>query len=171
MRATSLKAKKQQRSISFVGKYEVTVLTDRRIILPTNVRRQLRDHSIERLFPGKLPGLRALVLCPENLWSHWVNSLKKSFPCLGIRNGARTFFIPWQPVSWDTKGRITLSRRAREYAGIKANESAIIIGTDFWFELWSEIEFDEIIRECEVALHRPTQPLLSTENSVPPKQD
>lgn len=170
MRATSLKAKKQC-SISFVGKYEVTVLTDRRIILPADVIRQLRDHSAEKVFPGRLPGSRALVLCPENLWGNWVKKLKKSFPCLRTHNGARTFLIPWQPVGWDTKGRITLPRRAREYAGIKANETAIIAGTDYCFELWSEKEFNEIIRECEATLRKSVQPFLSIENVVPLAKD
>ena len=171
MRATSLKAKKQQHSISFVGRYEVTVLTDRRIILPVDVIRQLRDHDTERVFPGRLPGSRALVLCPENLWGRWVIKLKKSFPCLETQDGARAFLIPWRPIGWDTKGRITLPRRAREYAGIKADETAIIMGTDYCFELWSEKEFNEIIQECEAALHKSVQPLLSIENIVPPAKD
>ena len=152
MRATSSKAKKQQLSISFVGRYEVTVLTDRRIILPADVIRQLRNHSIERVLPGRLPESRALVLCPENLWDHWIKKQKKSFPCLRTHNGARTFLIPWQPVGWDTKGRITLPRRAREYADIKVDETAIILGTDYCFELWSEKEFNKKIQECEAAL-------------------
>ena len=169
MRATSLKAKKKkQRSISFVGRYEVTVLTDQRIILPADVIRQLRDHGKKRIFPSKLPGSRALVLCPENLWGHWVKKLKKSFPCLRTHNGAITFLIPWQPIGWDTKGRITLPRRAREYAGIKANETAIIVGADYCFELWSEKEFQEIIQGCEAALHKSVQPALSIENILYP---
>jgi len=165
MRATSLKAKKEkQRSISFVGRYEVTVLTDRRIILPVDVIRQLRDHGIERILPGKLPGSRAIVLCPENLWDHWIRKLKKSFPCLKTYNGARTFLVPWQSISWDTKGRITLPRRAREHAGIKANETAIIMGMDYCFELWPEKEFNEIIQECEATLRESAQPSIPIEN-------
>ncbi len=158
MRATSLKAKKKQRSISFVGRYEVTVLTDRRIILPADVIRQLKNHSIERVFIGRLPGSKALVLCPENLWGCWIKKIKKSFPCLRTHIGARSFLIPWQPVGWDTKGRITLPRRAREYVGIKANETAIIMGTDYCFELWPEKEFNKIIQECEATLRKSVQP-------------
>jgi DNA-binding transcriptional regulator/RsmH inhibitor MraZ len=168
MRSTSLKAKKPQFPISFIGRYEVTVLNDRRIILPVDVIRQLRDHSTKRIFPGRLPGSRALVLCPENFWDHWVNKLKKSFPCLRTHNGARTFLIPWQPIGWDIKGRITLPRRAREYARIKAEETAVIMGTDYYFELWSEIEFNKIIQECEAALRKSAQSLLSIENIVSP---
>ena len=154
MRTDSLKSKKQRRSISFVGRYELTILTDRRIILPTDVIRQLKDRGAERIFPGKLPGSRALVLCPENLWGHWANKLKKSYPCLKNHNGIRTFLIPWQPISWDTKGRITLPRRAREYAGIKADETAIIIGAGCCFELWSEKELNEIMQEFEAAIRK-----------------
>jgi len=152
MRTTSLKSKKQQHSFSFIGKYEVTVLTDNRIILPVDVIRQLKDHNAKKIFPGRLPGSKALVLCPENLWDRWINKIKKSYPFLRTHDGARAFLIPWQPVGWDTKGRITLPRRAREYAGIKKNETAIIVGTDYCFELWSEKEFNDKVRECEDAL-------------------
>ncbi len=171
MPATSLKAKKQQRSISFIGRYEVTVLNDRRIILPADVIRQLRDHSTERILPGMLPGSRALVLCPENLWDHWVNKLKKSFPCLKTHNGAKIFLIPWQPIGWDTKGRITLPRRAREYAGIKAEETAIIMGTDYCFELWSEKNFNDKVRECEATLRKSVQPTLPIKDVFYPAKD
>jgi len=92
------------------------------------------------------------VLCPENLWSCWINKLNKIFPCLQTQNGARTFLIPWQPISWDAKGRITLPRRAREHADIKAGETAFIVGTDYYFELWSDNEFRKKERECEAAL-------------------
>ena len=171
MRTISSKAKKQQCSISFVGRYEVTVLTDRRIILPADVIRQLRDLNAERAFHGRLPGSRALVLCPENLWGNWVKKLKKSFPCLRTHNGARTFLVPWQPVGWDTKGRITLPRRAREHAGIKADETAIIMGMDYCFELWPEKEFNKIIQECEATLRKSIQPSLPIENVFYPAKD
>lgn len=165
MRATSLKAKKKkQRSISFVGRYEVSVLADQRIILPSSVIRQLRDHGSKRVFPGKLPRSKALVLCPEKLWDHWVKKLKKSFPCLKTYNGARTFLVPWQPLSWDTKGRITLPRRAREYAGIKTDETVIVMGMDYCFELWPEKEFNKIIQECEATLRKSAQPSIPIEN-------
>jgi DNA-binding transcriptional regulator/RsmH inhibitor MraZ len=172
MRANLLKAKKKKpRPISFVGRYEVTVLTDRRIILPVNVIRQLKDHNAKKILPGKLPGSKAIVLCPENLWNHWVKKLKKSFPCLKTYNGARTFLVPWQPVGWDTKGRITLPRRAREHAGIKADETVIIMGMDYCFELWPEKEFNKIIQECEATLRKSVQPSLPIETVFYPAKD
>jgi len=168
MPAISSKAKRNQRSVSFFGRYEVTVLTDQRIVLPADVIRQLRSHRAEKILVGRLPRSRALVLCPENLWGHWVSKLEKSFPCLRTHNGARAFLIPWQPLIWDTKGRITLPRRAREYVSIKAGETAIIIGMEYCFELWSTKEFNKIIQECEAALHKSVQSSLPIENNVPP---
>lgn len=171
MATAPLKTKQQNPSISFVGNYEVTVLGDRRIILPADVIRQLRDHSTKSIFPGRLPGSRAIVLCPVNLWDHWTNKLKKKFPCLKNLSGARIYLVPWQPISWDSKGRITLPRRAREYAGIKAEETVIIMGTDYCFELWSEKEFNEILKECEAALRKSVKSRLSIINIVsPPKK-
>ena len=172
MRAKSLtNKKKKQQPISFVGRYEVTVLTDKRIILPANVIRQLRDHGTERILPCKLPGSRALALCPENLWGRWVNKIKKSFPCLRTHNGAITFLIPWQPISWDTKGRITLPRRAREYTGIKADDTVIIMGMDYCFELWPEKEFNDRVRECEADLRKSVQFSLPIENVLNSAKD
>lgn len=171
MRRSSEKTKKQQCCVSFVGKYEVTVLSDERIILPAVVIRQLKAHGIERVFLGKLPGLRALVLCPENHWGHWIKKLKNSFPCLMNHDGARTFLIPWQPVHLDSKGRITLPRRARDYAGIKANDTAIIVGTNYCFELWSEKNFNDKVRECEATLRKSVQPTLPIEKVFYPAKD
>lgn len=152
MRKTAVKAKKPRNSVSLLGKYEVTVLSDQRIILPANIIRQLEAHGIEKLLPGGLPGRKALVLCPETLWGKWLSRTKKRFPCLETQDGARAFLIPWQPIRWDSKGRISLPRRARDYAGIKANNTVIVIGIDYYIELWAEEEFTKTTRECEIAL-------------------
>lgn len=139
-------------SFSFVGKYEVSVLSDYRIILPINVLRQFNIYRIKRILLSRLPGLKALVLCPEGLWEHWVNMQKKSFPCLETHNGARTFLVPWQPIHWDTKGRITLPRQAKKLIGINASDTVLIIGNKYCFELWHEKEFNKIALECEDSL-------------------
>jgi DNA-binding transcriptional regulator/RsmH inhibitor MraZ len=164
-----MKAKQRQHSFSFVGQYEATVLSDERIILPTDVIRQLQDHGIKRVFPGRLPFLKALVLCPEALWVEWTRKLKASFPCLETHSGARTFIIPWQSISWDAKGRILLPRQAREYAGIKPDHIVIILGNGYCLELWSEEEFSKTTQECEAILQRSIQPLSSTGEAVSPK--
>jgi len=161
--------KQQQHPVSFVGKYEATVLSDHRIILPTDVIQQLEDHGIKRIFPGRLPCLKALVLCPESLWDQWTNKLKKNFPCLETHNGARSFLTPWQMISWDSKGRISLPRQARDFAGIKSDQIVIILGNDYCFEIWSEEKFNEITRECEVILQKTSQSLQSTGIDVSPK--
>ncbi|MHC4475099.1 MAG: hypothetical protein ACYTEL_05625 [Planctomycetota bacterium] len=170
MTATSLKTKKQQHSISFIGKYEVTVLNDRRIILPADIIRQLEGNGIERLLLGKFPGCKALVLCPEILWGKWLRKIRKKFPCLEIQDGARTFLIPWQPAKWDYKGRISLPRRARDYAGIITNSTVIIMGIDYYIELWAEEEFTKMTRECEIALVESVSPSLSILKGVSSKK-
>jgi len=150
--------KVKQVSLSLVGKYELTILSDSRVILPIGVIQQLRSQGIERLIPSRLPGLKALVLCPEILWAQWTYKLKRSFPCLQTHSGARSFLIPWKPISWDSKGRILLPRQAREYAGIRPDHIAIILGNGYCLELWSEEEFNKITQACEVALQRSIQP-------------
>lgn len=158
-----MRAKQKRTSVSFVGKYELTVLSDSRVILPVDVIRQLRRQGIETLLPGRLPDLKALVLCPEIFWDQWRKAITRRFPCLKTNNGARTFLIPWQPIHWDSKGRITLPREAREFAGIKPYQTVIVLGNGHCFELWSEESLNEITRECEGILQRSTQALPSTE--------
>jgi DNA-binding transcriptional regulator/RsmH inhibitor MraZ len=152
MGASQLRARKRRYSIPFFGIYEVTVLSDRRIILPAGVMRQFKDRGIEEVLSGKYPARKALILCPETLWSKWCDGLKRKFPCLRTHDGAKTFLIPWQPSNWDSKGRMSLPRQARDYAGIKANDTVILIGMNYYFELWAEEEFARITRECEIAL-------------------
>lgn len=161
-----MKARQKKISVSFAGKYELTVLSDSRVILPIDVIRQLRSQGIERLLPGRLLDLKALVLCPEIFWDPWRKTITSRFPCLKTNNGARTFLIPWQPISWDSKGRISLPRKAREFAGIKPYQTGIILGNNYWFELWSEERFNEVTRECEDILQRSARSLPSTEKML-----
>ena len=147
-----MESKNRQCSISFVGQYELSVLGDHRIVLPANLIRQLEGNGTEEVLPGRIPGLRALILCPGNLWGKWLKKLKRGFPCLDTYGGARAFITPWEPTRWDSKGRITLPRRAREYAGIKAHDTVVVIGADYYIELWADEEFTRMTRECETGL-------------------
>lgn len=156
-RYTQMLSKSKPCPISFIGRYEITVLDDRRLILPADVVRQLKHHGVETVLVGKLPGCNALILCPEALWGKWLKKLKKSFPALNTHQGARSFLIPWQPISWDCKGRISLPRRARNHMGINSHDIVILIGTGFYFELWCEGEFTRITRECEHSLREAIQ--------------
>jgi len=67
-----MKVKQKQGTVSFVGKYELTVLSDWRIILPADVIRQLTIYNIKKILPGRIPCLNAIVLCPEALWGLWI---------------------------------------------------------------------------------------------------
>lgn len=162
-----MKTKNKHYSISFVGQYELTVLDDQRLILPSDVVRQLEDHGIEKVLAGRLPGFNALVLCPEALWGEWLKKLRRDFPAIETYDGARSFFTPWRPIGWDSKGRISLPRRARNHLGINAHDTAILVGTGFYFELWSEEEFNRITQDCELALREIIQPPPSVSSGMP----
>lgn len=113
----------------------MSVLGDERIILPIGIISRLEDNGIKKILVGKLPGYKALILCPEALWGRWLNKIRRMFPCLKNHDGARTFIIPWQPVQWDTKGRISLPKQARDYAAIREYDPIIILGINYYFEL------------------------------------
>lgn len=136
----------------------MTVLDDHRLILPSDALRQLERQGVDKVLAGRLPGFNALILCPEALWDDWLIKLTRDFPGIEAHYGARSFLIPWQPVKWDSKGRISLPRRARNYLGINSHETAILVGAGFYFELWSEEEFTRITKDCEIAIGKTTHP-------------
>lgn len=146
------KTKRRGSPIAFVGMHEVAILGDQRIIIPTGVRRQLKGHNGEPVFLGGLPGFKALVLCPQDLWPCWVRKAKRTFPCLRSLSGATAFLNPWQLLCWDAKGRVTLPCCARCHADIRANERAIVLGTDNCFQLWNGTAFESIMRQCQTPI-------------------
>lgn len=153
-----MNTEKQNTSIGLIGQHEVTVLEDGRIKLPSHLRRQLENAGVHVLLPGRVPGLKALVLCPEHLWHRWVHQLQKQFLNFKSHPGARVYCTPCKPITWDSQGRISLPALAYNYAGIKAEATVFITGMDYYLEIWAEEEFSKITLECERALLRPVDP-------------
>jgi division/cell wall cluster transcriptional repressor MraZ len=146
--------KSSQPITQFYGKYEVTVLDDRRIILPAKIRQQIESRRTSKIWLGKLPGVSALVICPDTEWDQWIHNLTKQFSCLNTPEGIRTFMAPSEPVAWDSKGRIYIAVGLCKYASIKPEQGAVIIGMGCHFELWNKVAFDEITNDVEISLRK-----------------
>lgn len=144
--------------ISIIPQYEVTVLEDSRILLPIEFRRRLAACGVKKLYPGKIPGMKAVILCPQQWWSRWTDYLQTQFPSLKTHPGARAYLTPFKSIGWDPQGRISLPADVHNYAGIKRKTTAVILGKDYYLELWSEEEFSKAVLDCERQLTKLNQP-------------
>lgn len=144
-------------SIALVGQYEVTVLEDGRIRLPSDIARLLRAGSINTLYPAEIPGLKALVLCPEQFWKSWKDHIEKQLPPVETHPGVRAYTTPFKPIKWDSQGRISPPASVGNRIGIKADSTAILLGKVYYLELWAEDEFTQMKAKCEDALRSTNQ--------------
>jgi len=160
-----MKANEQLTSIGLIGRHEITVLDDGRIILPSDIVHLLQAAGVKKLYPAEIPGLKALVLCPEQLWNRWVAHLETKFPTIKTHPGARAYLTPFKPVAWDSQGRISLPALASNHAGIRARGTVVIIGNTYYMELWAEDEFSKIRQGCEDALRKTDQQQQDSEDS------
>jgi len=149
-----MKSKKQKCPVNLVGQREVTVLQDGRIKLPADVLDTLRSVSraSRTLYPGRIPLTKALILCPKLLWNRWKRDLQSQFPSLQTQPGAAAYLNPFKPVNWDRQGRIFLPAEANQFAAIPHSTAIILIGKEYYLELWSETEFNKAIAQCDAAL-------------------
>lgn len=132
-----------------IPQYEVTVLEDGRIVLPIEICRHLRDNGAQKLYPGKIPGIKAVILCPQQWWGRWTDYLQTQFPSLKTHPGARAYLTPFRSIRWDSQRRISLPAGAHNYAKIGAKTTAVILGRDYYLEVWSEEEFSKLVQDCE----------------------
>jgi len=146
--------KKQKCPLSLVGQREITVLDDGRIKLPTDVLRTLRsaEPSSSGLYPGRIPLTKALVLCPEPLWDRWKGDLQSQFPALKTHPGAAAYLNPFKPVKWDRQGRLSLPAEAHDLAGISGSLTVVLVGRDYYLQIWAKKEFDKAVAECDATL-------------------
>jgi DNA-binding transcriptional regulator/RsmH inhibitor MraZ len=113
---------------------------------------QSLERPCKALYPGRIPLAKALVLCPEQFWGRWIGQLQLQFPLLQTHPGATAYLNPFKPVTWDCEGRLSLPSLPSNYAGIGKGVPIILIGKEYYLEVWVEKEFNKILEDCEAAL-------------------
>lgn len=140
-------SRRRQQHMCFFGQYDVTVLGDRRIILPAKVRQQISDADEGTVWLARVPDVKALVICPDATWAQWRKTIKERFSFLNTPAGVRAYMAASEPTKWDKKGRISLPPPLSSYAAIDSYPSAVIVAMETYFELWSEQIFDKMVTE------------------------
>ena len=142
--------------------YERPVEEGGRIRLPAAVVRQQQGRGVTRVWVGKIPGKRALILCPEGAWSGWIDSMKRLLPVLRTPDGVRTFLAASTRRAWDRKNRISIPSRLLRYARIEERESVVVLGMGDYFEIWAQSEYEEVTERCMEEVNQSLQEVIAT---------
>ena len=138
----------------FVGKYNNSIDSKSRVIVPAKFRDELEGRCI---IAKSLD--RCLTIYPLSQWEKFVEEKLEILPAGNpqARKLKRHFYSSAAECDVDKQGRLTIPQELKEYAGIE--KELITVGSDKTIEVWSrehwEDELDpdtgELMNASEVA--------------------
>lgn len=133
----------------FVGNTEAKVDAKGRAFLPATFRKVLQASGDERLMLRQHVHEKCLVVYPESVWNERMDTLKKQLNLWNKshQNLFRQFVSQAEEVSLDGNGRLLISKRLLEVAGIQ--QSIRFIGIDDTIEIWADGNMEKTFKEDE----------------------
>ena len=128
--------------VMFVDEYERQLDERGRIILPS----KLRDDVSGTVYITQSPSEKCLHLYTEGEWKKVAEKVNK-LPTATDRNAAafvRLFFGKATAVTVDKQGRIPITKRLIDFAGLK--KDAVLVGANTRLEIWDAEEWDSYQR-------------------------
>ena len=118
----------------FIGSYEHTIDVKGRMAVPSRFREQLGEVMYVTRWLDK-----CLALYPESEFKKISDKLAAlSQGDANARNFRRLFFSEANEVVPDKQGRINISARLRQFAGVSADDAqVIVVGVDNYIEIWA----------------------------------
>lgn len=122
----------------FVGEFEHTVDAKGRIFVPVKFRDELGSAIyVSCSFSG------CVTVFTEASWNKLSEQILSALPAINGETPKRSVFRRTQSAEIDSGGRILLSSKMREHAGIGKN--AVIIGMGDRIEIWSAEKYEELV--------------------------
>ena len=121
----------------FLGNIEARVDAKGRVFLPATFRKVLQSESGEQLVLRKDVHENCLVLYPESVWLEQMDFMRSKLNRWNReqQNIFRQFVSEVENISLDGNGRILLSKRLMEVAGI--DQMVRFIGVGDTIEIWA----------------------------------
>lgn len=123
----------------FVGEYERQIDDNGRIIIPSKLRKDIG----ETVYITRAPSDKCLHLYTAEGWEEMSEKLRQ-LPTATDKNAAafvRMFFGRASEVKVDKQGRVAITQRLIEYAGL--SRDVVLVGTNTRFELWDGALWEE----------------------------
>lgn len=124
--------------MQFLGNIEAKTDAKGRVFIPSGFRKQLQAASEERLVLRKDVFQDCLVLYPESVWFKTQDRLRRRLNPWNAKHQEvfRQFVSDAEIMIPDGNGRILLSKRYLQMAGIQSEVR--FIGMDTTFEIWAK---------------------------------
>lgn len=135
--------------VRFLGNIEAKTDSKGRVFLPATFRKVLQAEGVEQLVMRKDVHEKCLVLYPESVWNEQMDLMRDRLNRWNRQHQQifRQFVSDVEPVTLDGNGRILISRRCQELAGIE--QSVRFIGVGDTIEIWAVKASDEPFMEAD----------------------
>ncbi|MBF6590878.1 MAG: division/cell wall cluster transcriptional repressor MraZ [Ktedonobacterales bacterium] len=129
----------------FLGEYQHTIDAKGRVAVPARFRAKIERGAV--LTRGTEP---CLLVFPLETWERKAQALAAADLDARLRRYfERMHFGPATECELDAQGRLVLSPKLRQYAGL--NGEALILGAHERFEIWSPARWETYLEEMRDA--------------------
>ena len=140
----------------FVGDFQAKTDAKGRVFLPAAFRKILEAEGELELVLRRDVFQHCLVLYPESVWNQQLDELKQGCAERGDFGPVnqwnrehqmmlRQFLLDAEVLEWDSQGRILLSKRKMQYAGIE-NDVRFLAMVDR-IEIWGKQEYEKLMEQ------------------------
>lgn len=133
----------------FIGDYTAKTDAKGRVFLPAALRKIMEAEGVTSLVLREDTAQHCLVLYPEAVWNAQFDMLKERInpfvPAQAMM--LRKFALGAEPIELDSNGRLLLSKRKLEYAGIGSDVR--FLGVDDRIELWDKDTLEKIQQDTD----------------------
>lgn len=144
--------------LRLIGEYECSVDTKNRIRLPSQLMKQLGERS-NYLFVLARGLDKNLTLYPIEIWDKLAEQLARLNQYdAEVRLFVRKMHNGATLLETDEQGRILITKRLAEYAGIE--KEVILFAHNERIEIWAINEFEKVINDNAVAMSDLAQKLM-----------
>ncbi len=127
----------------FLGNIDAKADAKGRVFVPAAFRKILQTAGVSRLVMRKDIYHDCLVLYPENIWNQELDTLRARLNRWdeAQQNLFRQFVLDAEVLEMDASGRILISKRYMQIAGISSDIR--FVGMDYTIEVWSKNKLDK----------------------------
>lgn len=133
----------------FIGDYPAKTDAKGRAFLPAALRKALEAEGEQRLVLRNDLFQHCLVLYPESVWNEQLDAMKARLNPMNSKHQMmlRQFVLDAEPIELDSNGRLLISKRKLQYAGIESDVRFLAV--DNRIEIWSKQALEDIAKENE----------------------
>ena len=136
-----------KKTMRFLGDYPAKTDSKGRVFLPAAFRKVLDAEEEKNLVLRQDVFQKCLVLYPESVWNAHLDSLRAKVNPWNSKEQMmlRKFEADAEPIELDGNGRLLISKRKLQYAGIEADVRFLAMVDRI--EIWSKQALDELMND------------------------